>query len=739
MRLELSVFVCLLASHANAGGFIGYGIPMYRPPCAHGCKSAVTAPLNCTVHDAHGDEHMVVKRMGGMGAGSNQDLPSGDGWMVIPPTPECKATNDYYLQTVAYCISSQCTSVPLGELESFWAREVLAAKPERQPELKTYSRTLSDVVEPPTQILNNSLFLNYTGKVLPDAWLANYNTLSNFAATETTHSRYGLVVFLTGALIPIGLSFLRFLPWPTEWVSKFNAYVIDSPLFGSQHTAPIRGLAMMPTRGQGLFIGYIWAINVILSSVGYEVVWPHLWFATKPLLVESYISNRVGILSFANLPLLVLYAGRNNILLWLTNWSHSTFLLLHRWIAFICMLQAVLHSVMYLHIYASFPGYDHATESQLPYWYWGIVGTLAVAIIVPLSIQPIRQRSYEFFLSSHILLSILALVGCYLHIYYRYSRRWGYENWLHFAVAFWVFDRLVRLARWARKGIKRAYITDIDDDYFRLDIPGVTAPGHVYLHFPSLSTWRFWENHPFSVAGFVRDPDEVSHTPDVGTESKGPSKIYESAVAGSLQTSEVEVESHTGTIGHGLGITIFVRRHEGITSQLCTKRQGIPVLVEGSYDKATTFLQDGHVSPSHSYPNLICIAGGVGITGVLPALSHFKDLSTKAVGSRKLYWGVRTMPLVHAVEKTLGFASASASETERRWADIEVTLSVCQRLDLKRIIESELSVHSGGTTVVVCGPPGMADDVRCIVSGFSRHGGPERYVPVKLIVESFSW
>jgi len=52
--------------------------------------------------------------------------------------------------------------------------------------------------------------------------------------------------------------------------------------------------------------------------------------------IAVYVSNRLGLLSFADLPLLMLYAGRNNILLWLTIWSHSTFLLLDRWVSYIC-------------------------------------------------------------------------------------------------------------------------------------------------------------------------------------------------------------------------------------------------------------------------------------------------------------------------------------------------------------------------------------------------------------------
>lgn len=40
-----------------------------------------------------------------------------------------------------------------------------------------------------------------------------------------------------------------------------------------------------------------------------------------------------GVMSYALAPPTVLFARRNNVLLWLTNWSHATFLLLYRWMA----------------------------------------------------------------------------------------------------------------------------------------------------------------------------------------------------------------------------------------------------------------------------------------------------------------------------------------------------------------------------------------------------------------------
>lgn len=171
----------------------------------------------------------------------------------------------------------------------------------------------------------------------------------SFKTHLTTRS---LILLLTGAGIPLLCSLLRFLPFPSTFISSFNAHIIDAPAFGSRHNVPLLNMAIVPTRGQALFLLYIFGINVVASFAGLNVGrTPNSWWGSKNEEFLAVYANRVGMLSFGNLPLLFLYAGRNNVLLWITNWSHSTFLLLHRWIGFICMLQAVLHSAVYLDLH----------------------------------------------------------------------------------------------------------------------------------------------------------------------------------------------------------------------------------------------------------------------------------------------------------------------------------------------------------------------------------------------------
>lgn len=454
----------------------------------------------------------------------------------------------------------------------------------------------------------------------------------------------------------------------------------------------------MPTRGQALFIAYQIAINVVLSAVSIRSADPSAWYISKPREIATYVSNRVGALSFANIPLLILYSSRNSVLLWLTNWSQSTFLLLHRWIAFMAVIEACLHSAIYLQIY-DVDG-THATESRTAYWYWGIIGTLALVVILPVSLLPVRQRAYELFLAWHIFFFLLAMIGCFLHIYYRYAWQWGYENWIYIGLAVWGFDRLLRILRLARNGIRRAHVTVVDEDYLRLQIPGIRADGHVYLYFPTLS-WKVWENHPFSVLADTYSNEAASIPP--------------THMQSAASSSSSSIEPKEGKAHHP-GLTIYIRSHTGLTKHLRHQETPLPVLIEGAYAPSSI-----PRSPPSQAPNIIAFAGGVGITALTPIL-------LRHAGWHRLFWASRSKALVDSVAESLapgGYDSLCA------------TVFLERRMDIPRILAAEVARFSGPVpvTVLVSGPPGMADEVRVEVARLARDTG----AVLMLVEEVFGW
>ncbi|ATY60243.1 ferric-chelate reductase [Cordyceps militaris] len=711
-----------LSNGKTKNGLIGYGIRLYEPACAHACWDTIAYMTNCTT-DMSNSRFL------------NPDITAADRTTTdkseVEENPYCNAQYEPYLQTLAWCIHQECQEETELDLERFWWDE---GPGKDNSSVETYSQIWARVKDTPMEPINEHATLNYTATVPSDQWKLNYDNIVSLTRIEITHEKYALILFLSCALIPIGLSLLRFLPWPAAWVARFHAYIIDPPFIGHRQNELIGEVFMMPTRGQAFFIAYMWIINIVLSGTGYWFVPGSFWYKNDTHQHLTHVANRFGMLSFANIPLLILFAGRNNVLLWLTNWPRTTFLMMHRWIAVICMLEGVLHTFLFFYAYSvSWYAMTMSVLVTKGYWLWGAVGVVGLLVLVVSAVQPVRRRAYELFVVIHIVASILVLAGCYQHVVLRFGRQRGFETWMYVAVSVWGFDRAVRLMRACKRGVKKAYISPVDADYMRVDIPGVSARGHVYLHFPTISKWRVWESHPFSVAGSsCQNTNKFGYGLDLD-------KAIWPPVGDALSTP-----THLATaswkpqaIQRKTGVTLFIKKQKGLTAKLGalnTGDEGIPVLMEGSYNEEVSFLQENHLQPTPDYQNIICFAGGVGITGVLPFLDKFGGLTSH--GSKRLFWTVRSMPLVYAVEDMLG-AYAGAQGSERRWGDIDVSVSF-GRFSIRSALQEHLDWVTGGSIVVVCGPAGMADQVRMLVTSMAAE--PERKnKPLKLIVESFAW
>ena len=201
---------------------------------------------------------------------------------------------------------------------------------------------------------------------------------------------------------------------------------------------------------------------MILSAVDYQSAQPNAWYGDEWHEISAYVLYRTGTFGFMLLPILLLFASRNNILLWFTNWSHSTYLLLHRWVARVFTLYVVIHSCIGLQIYAH--------NSQAEWWIWGAVATIATVALALFSGLYVRASQYELFLISHVVLSVFVVVGCWYHIFGWYvsmgilpPTTWGYEIWVYFGIAVWAFDRLFRIGRVLKNGAPRAHVTALGD------------------------------------------------------------------------------------------------------------------------------------------------------------------------------------------------------------------------------------------------------------------------------------
>lgn len=545
-----------------------------------------------------------------------------------------------------------------------------------------------------------------------------------------------------------------------------------------------------------LAVALVWIVNIILSSVGYRSYQPNAWFDSTRLEILTYITNRTGALSFVNITLLIIYAGRNNPLLLATNWSRSTYILLHKHVAIIATIQACLHSAIYLQI--KMANGTLLVEQISPYWIMGIVGTLAMVVLLPLSVRPIRNAMYEIFLIVHIFFAILALIGCWYHIILRFQHQWGYETWLYISFAVWGAERAIRIVRlFLYSGLEKAIIVPLDEEYLKIIVPGAQQSpfegGVIYAYFPTLS-WRPWESHPFSVAGptlswmtsssgkSVREsvassPDisekEVLHfnktqdanfttETDVINESPPLKDVDENMLATAHAEDYKEKWHISSTVSINGGITFFVRIRNGTTKRLAVKARqplahnlkefSLPVLLEGAYDRGEVGSYSTHdifaASPQTGmrlikttrFSKIVCIAGGVGITALMPILHKAARSQDENLPTVSLHWSSRSAALVKSISSMLNVrtkAPAHDAEQRGRVGLLSTNFVIGQRLDANEVLEEELRGAKPDDLpilILVCAPSDMAQMYQTGVVGYRRAGYALTYHE-----EQFSW
>ncbi|KAF6812266.1 ferric-chelate reductase [Colletotrichum sojae] len=749
-----AVALYAIGVQADGTGLIGWGKTLYDPTCPFACRSVIRKQtLFCTPVDTsenHGTPHNPVST-----------------------PPGCFVKDHVFLLTMALCIDTYCPlsdNPPITKLEDYWAshlgtgtlgnskyvpimsyQEALAAAREEESKAAHGSNSSSstgghdggshkrasaaqllkphhdgmdmgapaglsvyNVSSPLPTTIGGSKPLNVTSFVDPIQWQLQWNYLHDFEANESVHSTVTIVITIVAVFLPVALSLLRFVPGFTEsylwtyWQSKF----ILPTAFGHRHREPLVGLGNVPTRGQFLYICLISFLNIILWLAPYTIHQPQASFTSLKMQSISIIGNRAGVMAMGNVVALFLFAARNSVLLGLTDWSYATYLLLHRWLAYWAVFHTIVHSFMLLANYVLQGSYE--AELARLYWIWGIVGTVAACAILLSSQLWVRQRFYELFLASHIVLSILFIAGYYYHIWYVYEYNWGYEIWIFVAGGIWGADRVFRLVRSGWQGLRWATVTvvdDVDGEYVRIEVEGKRLEGGVvYLGFPTL-TWRVWETHPFSVAHAGGLHQALSQ--DEEAEATSPSTSDPEKTASAIQRA-VDSDSSNNT-----NSTVFYSRtRTGITSTLAAKASPtarVRVLLEGPYHHS------GHLSPQLARcTEMLCIAGGVGITACLPFL--------RGAPTAKLFWSSRHRGLVTALRPAINTLSGS----------VQVETVVGERLKLETILGKELAVVSGGPlAIVVCGPPAMADEVRSNIVEITRRELTTR--PYVFIDEAFAW
>jgi predicted ferric reductase len=336
-------------------------------------------------------------------------------------------------------------------------------------------------------------------------------------------------------------------------------------------------------------------------------------------------SDRIGVFAYALTPLSIMLASRESILSLVTGLPYQSFNFLHRWLGYVIFLQSALHTIAWCivetRLYQPQP-YVWQNIIKQEYIIWGVVAMALLLLMVVLSTPwGIRLTGYEFFRKAHYVLAMVYIGAI-----------WGHWEQLKVfllpGLIVWIIDRGIRLLRTAlihynflpsgHMGFRSAsatvtlYKDEANGDVMRLDYDhphDAWAVGqHYYLTFPESS---IWQSHPFTPVSL----------PVYGADTQKHSYIFRAKRGETKKIAEMSVSriAHKDNEDSHVGLLSEAR---------------VSVLMTGPYgERATSNLELN--------ANVICIAGGTGITYVLPVLLELASRPQKPERQMALVWAVR--------------------------------------------------------------------------------------------------
>ncbi|PIA94397.1 Ferric/cupric reductase transmembrane component 2 [Cercospora beticola] len=518
--------------------------------------------------------------------------------------------------------------------------------------------------------------------------------------------------------------------------------------FGSKEAVAIGNVGTIPPRLESILFTVYVVINFMMCFPGYSVFTEHVWYPDKRVQWARYIGDRTGFLSIAQLPMVWVFASRNNPIMWLTGWSFATFTRFHRLVARICVIHAVVHSVAWTAFALLFDVYD-AYKIQA-YWRNGVAATVIGCFMLLASIYYLREKYYDSFLVVHIGLSVLFFVTTWYHVII-FDGEFNY--FLYPCIAIWVLDRILRLKSLVLvsvmprffKGVKATVTCNPEMDMVRLDITDFLdntriAPGvYYYLYIPD--GLRGYEGHPFTLCSWRR-PQAANSEPLSPTEV-----IKEKQSDLSIRPALREY-----AVGGEIAHTLLVRPYKGMTGRMQRK-----LLSRASLGPAqqTVFLEGpyGRKLDLSTYSEVLVLCGGSGIT---TAVSHANFLAEKNSQTRMhIYWAVPQRELaddVCANELAAVLEAGRLNMTVHLTADAEDEEGIAEhhrgrskhrqpyevilgRPDIEAVMRRHRNLATRSLAILTCGPPQFSEACRAAVVKILGEEGVE----VGWYNESMTW
>lgn len=450
--------------------------------------------------------------------------------------------------------------------------------------------------------------------------------------------------------------------------------------------SPIR----LPTTLQGIILSGFTIQAILSTALSYTVPVPNAYINDRYLLTLDLIGYRTALLAFSLFPSIYFFGIRNNPFSVISGISFAEFNVYHQYISVVMAIEALIHSS----IWTSYAMRTHSYQmyAAMPYWQWGIVGTVLVFLILFQSHPLFRKCSYEFFLKMHQLFALLFIVAMWYHCI-----DMGWMGWVYSMVGVWCFDRVCRLTRIVASGglqtaVLRKHSGKSDVIQVTLQKPKLFKyyPGcYCYIYFAD-PWYKMWQSHPFTL---------------------------------------IESESD---------LVVYFKVHKGLTKSLSSgigeKGLTTKIIMEGPYGVP--------IAPRHT--KVVGIAGGLGVTAVYQSLvkksatsmppTESSDSSSSSKLEFKestqscanvLYWVINDVSQLDWFEERLALLRRRGCQIKVLVTDpSEISsekdvVNIGGRPDLATIVSQEISLAQDSVQdvdFVVCGPVSLSNDVKQQVS-----------------------